>query len=134
MFDKNKDNTDNETLNTESESINAEDEAKNPFAANNKNEENDNITSDQQTEEQLEENIQSEMESLKNQYLRLAADFDNYRKRQAQERESLLKYGAEGTLKKILPVIDTFERAQKCISEMDDLEKVKENFNVVQKQ
>ena len=33
-----------------------------------------------------------------------------------------------------MPVIDTFERAQKCISEMDDLEKVKENFNVVQKQ
>ncbi len=75
-----------------------------------------------------------ELETLKSQYIRLAADFDNYRKRHAQERESLLKYGAEETLKKLLPVLDTFERAKKSLNEVDDIEKAKESFNVVQKQ
>ena len=37
-------------------------------------------------------------EQLNNQYLRLAADFENFRKRNEQEREALLKYGAENTL------------------------------------
>ncbi|EKE03006.1 MAG: Protein grpE [uncultured bacterium] len=132
MFDKNKDNINKESINTDSESKNPEEETKNPFA-NNEFEEA-NVSKEEQSEEQLENTIQAEMETLKNQYLRLAADFDNYRKRHAQERESLLKYGAEDTLKKLLPVIDTLERAQKSISEIDDPEKLKENFNVVQKQ
>ncbi len=75
-----------------------------------------------------------ELETMKAQYLRLAADFDNYRKRQAQERESLLKYGAEDTVKKLLPLIDTFDRAKKSVAEMDDPEKIKESFEVIYKQ
>lgn len=67
-------------------------------------------------------------------YLRLAADFDNYRKRQENERESLLKYGAEDTVKKLFSVLDTFERAEKSFKEVDDIEKLKENFDVIQKQ
>jgi len=83
---------------------------------------------------QLDKNIQTELETLKNQYVRLAADFDNYRKRQTHERECLLKYGAEDTLKKLLPLLDTFERAQKSVLEMDDSEKIKESYNMVSKQ
>ena len=61
-------------------------------------------TEEQQVEENVDEKSdwQKKYEELNNQYIRLAADFDNYRKRQAQERENLLKYGAENTLKKIL--------------------------------
>lgn len=44
--------------------------------------------------------LQEKYDTLNNQYIRLAADFDNYRKRQEQEKEALLKYGAENTLKK----------------------------------
>ena len=72
--------------------------------------------------------------SLNNQYIRLAADFDNYRKRQAQERENLLKYGAENTLKKILEVLDNFERGAKANETVEDCEKVKESFNLIHKQ
>lgn len=78
--------------------------------------------------------LQDELEAQKNQYIRLAADFDNYRKRQGQERECLLKYGAEETLKKLLPVLDTMERAQKSFREVDDPEKLKESFDAVHKQ
>ena len=78
--------------------------------------------------------LQAEYDKLNNQYIRLAADFDNYRKRQAQERESLLKYGAEDTLKKLIDVLDNFDRGEKAIADVEDCEKVKESFNLVHKQ
>lgn len=80
------------------------------------------------------EKLQAELDSLNNKYLRLAADFDNFRKRQMQERESLLKYGAEDTLKKIITVLDTFERAKKSIADMTECEKIKESYDVGIKQ
>jgi len=85
-------------------------------------------------ENSKEEALQKELDSLNNKYLRLAADFDNFRKRQMQERESLLKYGAEDTLKKIITVLDTFERAKKSIADMDECEKIKESYDVGIKQ
>ena len=78
--------------------------------------------------------LQEEYDKLNNQYIRLAADFDNYRKRQAQERESLLKYGAEDTLKKLIDVLDNFDRGEKAIADVEDCEKVKESFSLVHKQ
>ncbi len=78
--------------------------------------------------------LKEELESLNNKYLRLAADFDNFRKRQAAERESLLKYGAEDTLKKIITVLDTFERAKKSIADLTECEKIKESYEVGIKQ
>ncbi len=48
--------------------------------------------------------LQEDFDNLNNQYLRLAADFDNYRKRQAQERESLIAYGAQDAMKKLIEV------------------------------
>ena len=75
--------------------------------------------------------LEHELEDTNNKYLRLLADFDNYRKRQAQERESLLKYGAEETLKKIIPVLDNIERAQKSVEELDDPKIIKESYEIV---
>lgn len=78
--------------------------------------------------------LQEKYDTLNNQYIRLAADFDNYRKRQAQERESLLKYGAEDTLKKLIEVLDNFDRGAKAIENVEDCNTVKESFNLVHKQ
>ena len=92
---------------------------------------------DEQIEEKQEdelEKLKSEYDTLKNQYVRLAADFDNYRKRQAQERESLLKYGTVECLTKMVEVIDNFERAMKSIDKIDNVEKMKENFSILNKQ
>jgi molecular chaperone GrpE len=103
----------------------------NPFA-----EENIEETSGLQSEEQDDEKekLKAELEELKSQYVRMAADFDNYRKRQMQERESLLKYGAEDTLKKFLQVMDTFERAKSSLQDVNDCEQVKESIDVIYKQ
>lgn len=77
--------------------------------------------------------LQEKYDTLNNQYIRLAADFDNYRKRQEQEKEALLKYGAETTLKKMIEVLDNFERGLKAIETVNDCEKVKECYNLAYK-
>ena len=91
-------------------------------------------TAKEETPGSKEAALQAELDSLNNKYLRLAADFDNFRKRQMQERESLLKYGAEDTLKKIITVLDTFERAKKSVADMSECDKVKESYDVAIKQ
>lgn len=73
-------------------------------------------------------------ETLHNQYLRLAADFDNYRKRQESERENLIKYGTEQALKKMIELADNFDRAEKAMEKIEDCEKAKESFNILNKQ
>ena len=78
--------------------------------------------------------LKADFDNLNNQYLRLAADFDNYRKRQAQEREALLKYGAQECMKKIIEVVDNFDRALQSVEKIDNVEKMKETFFVLNKQ
>ena len=81
-----------------------------------------------------ESKLQEEYDKLNQQYIRLAADFDNYRKRQEQERENLIKFGTESALKNMLEVLDNFERGEKALESVEDCEKVKESFNLVHKQ
>ncbi len=88
------------------------------------------VSKDQGNESEL----QKKYDALNQQYLRLAADFDNYRKRQEHEREELLKFGTENALKKMIEVLDNFERGQKALEKVEDCEKVKESFNLVHKQ
>ena len=95
------------------------------------------VEEDSKVEEtQSEENkkLQEAYDKLNQQYIRLAADFDNYRKRQEQERENLVKYGTETALKKMLEVLDNFERGQKALEGVEDSEKIKECFQLVHKQ
>ena len=75
--------------------------------------------------------LQEKYDKLNQQYIRLAADFDNYRKRQEQERENLINFGTEKALKSLLEVLDNFERGQKSLEKVDDCEKVKESFNLL---
>ena len=86
-------------------------------------------------EEKAEDNkLQEEYDRLNQQYIRLAADFDNYRKRQEQERENLLKFGTENALKKLLEVIDNFERGEKALQNVEDCQQVKDSFNLIHRQ
>lgn len=113
-------NTNNSNINTADEEISTTEDVENPFVSKEENTSNSSVN--------------NELDTLKTQYVRLAADFDNYRKRVDQEKEALVKYGAEEALKKLLPVLDSFERAQKSIVDIDDVAKIKESFLVIQKQ
>ncbi len=113
----------------------------NPFMQ--KNNETEEKTSTQENEDKVEETtsdnddvekLKLELDDLNNKYLRLAADFDNYRKRQAQERESLLKYGAQETLTQLINVLDTFERAKENNDKTEDCTAIINNYNVAIKQ
>lgn len=119
----------------------------NPFKNDDvvKDENNENLseqTSQDEVKDDVSENkdanvdnkLQEEYDKLNQQYIRLAADFDNYRKRQEQERENLVKYGTEIALKKMLEVLDNFDRGAKALESVEDCEKVKESFELVHKQ
>lgn len=57
------------------------------------------------------EAMKAEIEELKDKYLRTAADFDNFRKRQEKEREELICYANERLIGDLLPILDNLERA-----------------------
>jgi len=63
------------------------------------------------------ERLQQELKEAKGKYLRLLADFDNYRKRTARERLDLIKTASSDLIVSLLPILDDFERAFKAIKE-----------------
>ncbi len=75
--------------------------------------------------------LEAELEEQKKRYVYQAAEFDNYRKRTIKEKSDLLKYGAEGALKALLPVIDDLERAMQHIDKAEDVASVKEGMSLI---
>ena len=59
------------------------------------------------------ETLKSEIEESKDKYLRLFAEFDNFKKRSVKERFDLMKTAAQETLTSLLPILDDFDRAKK---------------------
>lgn len=68
---------------------------------------------------------------LQDSYLRLSAEFDNYRKRTLKEKADLLKSGSEKVLVDVITVVDDFERALENISKSEDIEAVKEGVDLI---
>lgn len=68
---------------------------------------------------------------MQDKYLRLSAEFDNYRKRTLREKIEMTKMAGESVLKSILPVIDDFDRAMVSINETDNCIAVKEGISLI---
>ncbi len=100
----------------------------------------------EQAEETIEETVEEEEKSeeekkieelslkvseLNDKYLRLTAEYDNYRKRTLKERMELMKSAGEGVIKGILPVVDDFDRAIAHLGEASDLDAVKEGIDLI---
>lgn len=71
---------------------------------------------------------------LQDQFTRLAADFENFRKRVREEQSSLARYGAQKTVMELLPVLDNLERATASLSETSDPKVLFQSFGLVYKQ
>lgn len=84
-----------------------------------------------QTEGSKEEKLQQEVEDLKDKYLRLYSEFENYRRRTSKERIELIKTASEDLIKEILPILDDFERAFKASEKEEDASKVREGHELV---
>lgn len=87
-------------------------------------------TIDAKCEESI-DSLRNEMNEYKDKYLRLSAEFDNYRKRTQREKMDLIKYASEDVLKGFLPVIDDFERAIKSTHTSTDIEAVKHGLSLI---
>ncbi len=74
---------------------------------------------------------ESKYKELNDSYLRLNAEFDNYRKRTMKEKADLLKMGSERVLLDVINVVDDFERALDNISKSEDVEAVKEGVDLI---
>ena len=74
---------------------------------------------------------QEEIAELKDKNLRQIAEFDNYRKRVLKEKADLILNGGEKILTNILPIIDDLERAQQGMTQMTDVNAVKEGVNLI---
>ncbi len=68
---------------------------------------------------------------MQDKYLRLSAEFDNYRKRTLKEKMDISKYAGEELLKDILPVMDDFERALKHMESSANYEGMKEGIDLI---
>ncbi|HOK51134.1 MAG: nucleotide exchange factor GrpE [Bacteroidales bacterium] len=81
--------------------------------------------------EEIKQKYESEIMEWKDKYLRLSAEFDNYRKRTLKEKMELTRYASEEVLKNILPIVDDFERGIKNLETATDIEAVKEGIFLI---
>ena len=115
---------------------------------NNKETDNTNINEAEQSSDVVEEmpveeidatakltaevdDLKAQIEKQKDDYLRLMAEFDNYRRRTLREKADLIKTGGESCMKAILPVIDDFERAMQAMEKSNDIEALKVGVELI---
>ncbi|MDR0983013.1 MAG: nucleotide exchange factor GrpE [Culturomica sp.] len=102
---------------------------------NNLNEETTNLNNneivDETVDNQNNSGVNEQLAALNDKYLRLSAEFDNYRKRTLKEKADMLKNAGEDVLSKILPVMDNFERALDSIEKSNDIDAVRKGIELI---
>lgn len=88
------------------------------------------LTREEELEQQLEE-AKAQIEVQNDKYLRLAAEFDNYRKRTLKEKADLILNGGEKSISNILPIVDDLERAIATMNTATDVEAVKTGVELI---
>jgi molecular chaperone GrpE len=88
-----------------------------------------------ETKDTIEENEEPTAEQryaeLNDKYIRIHAEFDNYRKRTNKEKVDIINTANAGMMKDLLSVIDDFQRAQANNENAEEIESVKEGFNLI---
>jgi len=124
MFNKKKNNDKEENImNPENTSENTAENVENTDASTNETE--------QAAELSAEEKLQAEVQQLNDKYLRLYAEFDNYKRRTQKERVELLQTAGKDVIVSLLPVLDDFDRALKAMETAADVAPVKEGILLV---
>lgn len=113
------------------EGDNADDKTSETDNSQDKTAANDTDTTAQDTDKG--DDLQKKYDELNDRYLRLMAEFDNYRKRTLKEKMDLTKYAEEDVIKGILPVVDNMERAIKSLETATDVNAVKEGIDLIYK-
>ena len=127
-------------VNSEKESNNIEESSISEDTLTEDNNSNDESLSDNlknsisNTDARLEQ-LEKEHETLKSQYVRIAADFDNFRKRQSRDQDDLKIQLISKSLSAILPIVDNFERARKQLKpESEEAQTLHKSYQGLYKQ
>ena len=100
----------------------------------------ENTTTNTDAEKKIAENeqpkiagpsLEEQLAESKDRYLRLSAEFDNFRKRSRKEREDLIKTAGESVITELLHVVDDYDRALKSIDQATDIQAIKEGIQLI---
>ncbi len=116
-------------INAKAENVNMEEPLMTDLADDNVADEEAKATDNVSVEPSLEE----QLAVWRDKYLRLQAEFDNFRKRTVKEKMELVERGSEGAWKAILPIIDDMERAMAASSKSTDVEALRQGEELVMK-
>ncbi len=86
---------------------------------------------DTMAEEETPTAVKEENIDWKDKYIRLQAEFDNYRKRTLKEKMDILQSGGSDVIKAILPVVDDLQRAQAAMTKSDDIEALRNGVTLI---
>ena len=123
-------NTDNQEIKNQNETINTQNDAATESAAADTMTDNDTAAADTMSEEQAAKSAEEQID-WKDQYIRLQAEFDNFRKRTLREKMELVQSGGSDVLKAILPILDDMQRATAASEKSDDIVALREGERLV---
>ncbi|WP_285055043.1 nucleotide exchange factor GrpE [Pedobacter ginsengisoli] len=128
MFSKKKNNTKEDPTVENNNEVKAEERTENVESVESKENE---VTEETVPELSLEEKLQQENAALNDKYLRLFAEFDNFKRRTQKERAELLQTAGKDVIVSLLPVLDDFDRANKAIESATDINPIREGISLV---
>jgi len=85
----------------------------------------------QENQESQDNNGEQLVDEYKDKFVRLYAEFDNYRRRTNEEKLALIAMAGKDVINSMLPVLDNFERAIATNENLEDLTAIKEGFNLI---
>ena len=98
---------------------------------------NETQTPQEEVENQVTEEVnewEKKYNDINDSYLRLMADFDNYRKRTIKEKADLIKNAGERIITDFLPIVDNFERALESMKTAEDVDAVRQGVELIYNQ
>lgn len=128
--------TKDENMEKEGEKMTAREEVKNSEAqceaaeSEQTSEKNEELSAEEKLQKSLEE-AEKRAADIQDKYLRLSAEFDNYRKRTIKEKSEIIKNAAEKTITAILPVLDDMERAIANMQKSEDAKALLEGVELI---
>lgn len=135
MFSKKKKHTNKDTTMQNQDpaaEINAEDQLiDNTTEESTETLEKDGESTEVAPELTAEEKLQQENAALNDKYLRLFAEFDNFKRRTQKERIELLQTAGKDVIVSLLSVLDDFDRANKAMENATDINSIREGINLV---
>jgi len=109
--------------------------------AGNENEINDSVENQEFSAEEVKEStetpldpiqkVEAELAEMKDKYLRLYSEFENFRRRTSKEKMDLVKTAGEDVMISVLPILDDFERALKAIGNDESTKAIREGIELI---